>query len=82
MVDAVNLCVILQLPVTDIAFRAEEAELGRIKAESVTLDDHLAVVAETLGAPHEHLRMEAISLTLNRRRVKVEEGSHPSAGWS
>jgi len=55
-----------------------EAELGRIKAESVTLDDHLAVVADTLGAPHEHLRMEAISLTLNRRRIKVAEGSHPS----
>lgn len=55
-----------------------EAELGRIRTEARNLDDHLAVVAATLEEPHEHLRVEAISLTLDRMGVKVAETSRPS----
>ncbi len=56
-----------------------EAELSRVKTKVVNLNDHLDVIVATLGAPHEHLRMDVISLTLNRMGVKVAEGSHPSA---
>jgi hypothetical protein len=55
-----------------------EAEVGRIKTKAMNLDDYLTVVAATLGAPHEHLRIDAISLTLDSMGVKVAEGSHPS----
>jgi hypothetical protein len=55
-----------------------ETELARIKTDSLNLDHHLAVVAETLSAPQEHLRVDAITLTLDRMGVKIEEGSKPS----
>ena len=52
-----------------------DAELTRIGATAVNLNDYLAVVADTLSAPQEHLRREAVSLTLSRMGIKLPQGS-------
>lgn len=55
-----------------------DAELSRIGAAAINLDDYLAVVVDTLSAPQEHLRRETISLTLSRMGIKLPEGSEAS----
>jgi len=55
-----------------------DAELTGIGASAVNLDDYLAVVADTLSAPQEHLRREAVSLRVSRMGIKLPEGSDAS----
>ena len=51
------------------------AELDRMSADTATLDDHLALVAETLSEPERHFRLDEITLTLDHMNVRVEPGS-------
>jgi hypothetical protein len=61
----------------DRRLREIEVELGRIRADSATLDDHLAKVVVTLREPEKHLRLERVSMTLDHMNIKVEkEVSH------
>jgi hypothetical protein len=55
-----------------------DAELSRIGAAAVNLDDYLAVVADTLSAPQEHLRRETVSLRLSRMGIKLTQESRAS----
>ncbi len=57
---------------------AIETELSQINTKVGSLNDHLGLVASTLNEPQEHLRMDTISLTLDRMGVKIPEGSHSS----
>jgi hypothetical protein len=52
-----------------------ETELARLRADTATLDHHLALVAEILGEPERHLRVDQISLTLDHMNVKVDPDS-------
>jgi len=52
-----------------------ETELGQIRADSATLDQHLAKVAATLGEPEKYLRLEPVSLTLDHMNVKASADS-------
>jgi hypothetical protein len=52
-----------------------QTELSRIRADTATLDHHLALVAETLSEPEQHFRLDPVSLTLDHMNVKVEPGS-------
>ena len=51
------------------------AELGQLHADTATLDHHLALVAETLREPEQHLRMDPVSLTLDHMNIKVAPDS-------
>lgn len=48
-----------------------EVELSKIRADSATLDHHLAKVAAILSEPEKHLKLEAISLTLDHTNTKA-----------
>jgi hypothetical protein len=52
-----------------------DAELARISATTLNLSDYLELVADTLSAPQQHLRREAVSLTLSRMGIKLAAGS-------
>ncbi|MFZ1640941.1 MAG: hypothetical protein WAV07_05780 [Candidatus Contendobacter sp.] len=52
-----------------------ETELGQLRADSATLDQHLAKVAATLSEPEKYLRLESIALTLDHTNIKVPAGS-------
>ena len=52
-----------------------ETELSQIRADTATLDHHLALVAETLSEPEQHLRLEPVALTLDHMNVKVAPDS-------
>jgi hypothetical protein len=52
-----------------------ETELGQLRADSATLDKHLAKVAATLSEPEKYLRLESISLTLDHTNIKVPADS-------
>jgi hypothetical protein len=52
-----------------------ETELGQLRADSATLDKHLAKVAATLSEPEKYLRMESVSLTLDHTNTKVPADS-------
>jgi hypothetical protein len=52
-----------------------ETELGQLRADSATLDQHLAKVAATLSEPEKYLRLESISLTLDHTNIKVPADS-------
>jgi hypothetical protein len=52
-----------------------EAELGQIRADTATLDHHLALVAETLSEPEQHLRLDQVSFTLDHMNIKVDPDS-------
>lgn len=54
---------------------AIEAELGQIRTDTATLDHHLALVAETLSKPEQHLRLDQVSLTLDHMNIKVDPDS-------
>jgi len=54
---------------------AINAELDQMSADTATLDDHLALVAETLSEPEQHFRLDPISFTLDHMNVRVEPGS-------
>lgn len=51
------------------------AELGQLHADAATLDHHLALVAETLREPEQHLRLDPVSLTLDHMNIKVAPDS-------
>ena len=52
-----------------------ETELGQLRADSATLDKHLAKVAATLSEPEKHLRLEPVALTLDHTNIKVPADS-------
>lgn len=52
-----------------------ETELGQLRADSATLDKHLAKVAATLSEPEKYLRLESIALTLDHTNIKVPADS-------
>ena len=52
-----------------------ETELGQLRADSATLDKHLAKVAATLSEPEKYLRLESVSLTLDHVNTKVPPDS-------
>ncbi|MFO1372306.1 MAG: hypothetical protein U1F42_07895 [Candidatus Competibacteraceae bacterium] len=52
-----------------------ETELGQLRADTATLDKHLAKVAATLGEPEKYLRLESITLTLDHTNTKVPADS-------
>ncbi|MBL8248072.1 MAG: hypothetical protein JNK95_06860 [Candidatus Competibacter sp.] len=52
-----------------------ETELGQLRADSATLDKHLAKVASTLGEPEKYLQLESIPLTLDHTNTKVPADS-------
>ena len=52
-----------------------ETELSQLRADSATLDKHLAKVVATLNEPEKVLRLESISLTLDHMNTKVSADS-------
>ncbi|MBL8251544.1 MAG: hypothetical protein JNK31_07735 [Candidatus Competibacter sp.] len=64
----------------DRQLREIAAELGRLRADSATLDDHLAKVVATLREPEKHLRLDRVSMTLDHMNIKTEQ--HASANAS
>ena len=52
-----------------------ETELGQLRADTATLDHHLALVAVILSEPEQHLRLNPISLTLDHMNIKVDPDS-------
>jgi DNA repair exonuclease SbcCD ATPase subunit len=52
-----------------------ETELGQLRADSATLDKHLAKVAATLSEPEKYLRLEPVALTLDHTNIKVPADS-------
>ena len=52
-----------------------EAELGKVRAGSTTLDHLLARIIVTLSKPDKHLRLEPVALTLDHMNIKVSPGS-------
>ena len=52
-----------------------EAELGKIRADSATLDHLLAIIITTLNKPEQHLRLEQIALNLDHMNIKVPPDS-------
>ena len=48
-----------------------ETKLGQLRADSATLDKHLAKVAATLSEPEKYLKLEPVSLTLDHANTKV-----------
>jgi hypothetical protein len=63
----------------DRRLREIEVELGRIRADSATLDDHLAKVVVTLREPEKHLRLDRVSMTLDHMNIKVDSDSTRNA---
>ncbi len=59
----------------DKRLREIEVELGRIRADSATLDDHLAKVVVTLREPEKHLRLDRVSMTLDHMNIKADKNS-------
>ncbi len=59
----------------DRRLREIETELGRLRADSATIDDHLTKVVATLREPEKHLRLERVSLTLDHMNIKVSQDS-------
>jgi hypothetical protein len=52
-----------------------ETELNQLRADSATLDKHLAKVAATLSEPEKYLKLEPVSLTLDHTNIKVPTDS-------
>ncbi|MFO1372093.1 MAG: hypothetical protein U1F42_06755 [Candidatus Competibacteraceae bacterium] len=65
--------------VIDRRLREIEIELGRLRADSATIDDHLTKVVATLREPEKHLRLERVSLTLDHMNIKVPQDSSKNA---
>ncbi|MBK7983697.1 MAG: hypothetical protein IPP10_04490 [Candidatus Competibacteraceae bacterium] len=63
----------------DRRLRDIETELGRLRADSATLDDHLAKVAATLREPEKYLRLDRVSITLDHMNIRVEKGAFDNA---
>jgi hypothetical protein len=56
-----------------------EEELDRLRADSGTLSAQLALAAQMLREPREHLRLDRLSMTLDHMNVKVSKHSRKSA---
>jgi len=56
----------------DRRLREIETELNRLRADSATLDHHLANVAAILRDPEKYLRLERVTLTLDHMNVKID----------
>ncbi len=52
-----------------------EAELGQLRADSATLDKHLAKVEATLAKPTHYLQLEPVALTLDHMNIKTPADS-------
>lgn len=59
----------------DRQLREVEAELGRLRADSATLDHHLAKVVATLREPEKHLRLDRVSMTLDHMNIKADQNA-------
>lgn len=53
-----------------------EAELSQLRADSATLDHHLAKVVATFSEPEKNLRLEQVTMTLDNMNVKVEDATN------
>jgi len=53
-----------------------ETELSQLRADSATIENHLANVAATLAEPEQYLRLEPVSLTLDHMNIKAPPNSH------
>ncbi|TVR63010.1 MAG: hypothetical protein EA420_08310 [Candidatus Competibacteraceae bacterium] len=65
----------VDLPALEQQLQDLETELNQLRADSATLDKHLAKVAATLSEPEKYLRLESISLTLDHANTKVPADS-------
>ncbi|MBL8259447.1 MAG: hypothetical protein JNM60_06545 [Candidatus Competibacteraceae bacterium] len=63
----------------DRQLREVEAELGRLRADSATLDDHLAKVVATLREPEKYLRLDRVSMTLDHMNIKTDQSASANA---
>lgn len=63
----------------DRRLREIEIELGQLRADSATVDDHLARVVAILREPEQHLRRNLVSLTLDHMNTLVAPGSSYNA---
>jgi len=52
-----------------------ETELGQLRADTATLDKHLAKVVATLSGPEKYLKQESVSLTLDHTNIKAPADS-------
>jgi hypothetical protein len=52
-----------------------ETELNQLRADTATLDQHLAKVATTLSGPEQYLQLESVTLTLDHTNTKVTADS-------
>ena len=52
-----------------------ETELNQLRADTATLDQHLAKVAATLSEPEKYLQLESVTLTLDHTNTKVSADS-------
>ncbi|KAB2921932.1 MAG: hypothetical protein F9K25_19810 [Candidatus Contendobacter sp.] len=66
---------VLDPPAIERQLAVIETELGQLRADTATLDHHLALVAEILSEPERHLRLDSISLTLDHMNIKVDPDS-------
>ncbi|MFZ1494405.1 MAG: hypothetical protein WAU60_13470 [Candidatus Competibacter denitrificans] len=57
----------------DRRLREIETELNRLRADSATLDHHLAKVAATLREPEKHLRLDRVTLALDHMNIKIDK---------
>jgi hypothetical protein len=65
----------IDLPALERQLQDLETELNQLRADSATLDKHLAKVAATLSEPEKYLRLESIALTLDHMNTKVPADS-------
>ncbi len=65
----------VDLPALERQLQDLETELSQLRADSATLDKHLAKVAATLSEPEKYLRLESIALTLDHMNTKVPADS-------
>lgn len=67
------------------ALRAREVQTGQeleqARARLTTLDDYIERIAEVLGDPQAHLRLDPISMKLSSMNIKLDEQS-PESGQS
>ncbi len=63
----------------DRRLREIETELVGLRADSATLDNHLAKVVAILQEPENHLRLNHVSMTLDQMNIKVEQDAATNA---
>ncbi|HYN77950.1 MAG TPA: hypothetical protein VES73_09165 [Lamprocystis sp. (in: g-proteobacteria)] len=59
--------------------REMEGELGQLRADTATFSEQLALVADMVGEPGRHLRLDRVSMTLDNLNVKVPTNARKAA---